>query len=350
VTWLSWRQFRGQAYVALGLLAVVALTFAVTGPGMAHYYSTTVATCASRGDCDVVTNALTDKHRFLQNLSLVSLLVPALIGIFWGAPLVARELEGGTFRLAWTQSVTRTRWLAVKIAVVGLASVLAVGLLSLLITWWSSPLDRVQLNRLQPDIFSERGIVPIGYAAFAFTIGLTVGVLVRRTLPAMAATFFAFIAVRVGFTLWVRPHLLSPKHRVTALTDGPIGFGRMSSSGPMSLHADGPRLPNAWVTSTEIVNSAGQKLTSDVVASTCPGLAQGLPRPPADGAPVRVPEGGKDLIRECVAKISQQYHVVTTYQPANRFWTFQWMETGIFLALSLLLAGFCFWWVRRRVN
>ena len=82
-----------------------------------------------------------------------------------------------------------------------------------------------------------------------------------------------------------------------------------------------------------------------------------MPRPRAGPAPPagrrcagRVPEGGKDLIRECVAKISQQYHVVTTYQPANRFWTFQWMETGIFLALSLLLAGFCFWWVRRRVN
>ena len=86
----------------------------------------------------------TNKHRFLQHLSLVSLLVPALIGIFWGAPLVARELEAGTFRLAWTQSVTRTRWLAVKIALVGLASVLAAGLLSLLVTWWSSPLDRSQ--------------------------------------------------------------------------------------------------------------------------------------------------------------------------------------------------------------
>jgi len=43
-----------------------------------------------------------------------ALATPALLGIFWGAPLIARELETGTCRLAWNQSVTRTRWLTVK--------------------------------------------------------------------------------------------------------------------------------------------------------------------------------------------------------------------------------------------
>jgi len=166
----------------------------------------------------------------------------------------------------------------------------------------------------------------------------------------MATTLFAFVAVRVGFTLWVRPHLLAPRHRVASLTDTPIGIGRMSSSSVLSLHAEGPHLPNAWVTSTQILNSAGHKLTSDVVASTCPDLGQTLPRPAADGGPVAVPSGVKDIVRDCVSKISQQYHVVTTYQPASRYWAFQWIETGIFLGLSLLLAGFCFWWIRRRLN
>jgi hypothetical protein len=316
---------------------------------MAHYYSSTVATCASRGDCDVVIGVLGNKHPLLQHLSLVGVLVPALIGIFWGAPLIARELEAGTFRLAWTQSVTRTRWLAVKIGVVGLASVVAAGLFSLMVTWWSSPLDTVQANRFLPDIFSERGIVPIGYAAFAFALGLTVGLLVRRTLPAMATTLFAFAAVRIGFTLWVRPHFMAPKHKVLPLTDTPIAFGRMSSSGPMSLHSEGAHLPNAWVTSTHIVNDAGQALTGDVVATMCPNIAPPAPIP-AGGGPVEAPSGLKDSIRSCVAKLSEQYHVVTTYQPASRYWAFQWIETGIFVALSLLLAGFCFWWLRRRLN
>jgi hypothetical protein len=37
-----------------------------------------------------------------------------------------------------------------------------------------------------------------------------------------------------------------------------------------------------------------------------------------------------------------------TYQPASRYWPLQWLETGIFLALALVLAGCCFWRLGRR--
>ena len=70
------------------------------------------------------------------------LVLPALIGLFWGAPLIARELEAGTHRLVWNQSVTRTRWLAVKLGLLGLAAIAAAGLGSLAVDWWSDPLDK----------------------------------------------------------------------------------------------------------------------------------------------------------------------------------------------------------------
>ena len=167
MTWLSWRQFRGQALVAAAGLTAVAIASLVTGPGLAHYYSTMVETCQSRGDCDVVASVLGEKHELLQLLSTVLVIVPALVGMFWGAPLVARELETGTYRLVWTQSVTRSRWLALRVAVVGLGSIVVAGLLSLMVTWWSSPLDTTRQYRFRPDIFSERGIVAVGYAACA---------------------------------------------------------------------------------------------------------------------------------------------------------------------------------------
>ena len=72
--------------------------------------------------------------------------------------------------------------------------------------------------------------------------------------------------------------------------------------------------------------------------------------PPAVCSPAR-PRGLRDarIFQACQAR-SARLHLrqLVTYQPASRYWAFQWSETAIFLAPALLLAGFCFWWVRRR--
>ena len=157
-------QFRIQVAVAFGALAVMAVILGVTGPHLVHLYDTTVATCGAHGNCSSATAAFLSSYPSLQDLGNVVIVVPAIIGIFWGAPLVARELETGTHRLVWTQSVTRTRWIAVKLGLVGLASMAVAGLFSLMMTWWSSPIDRVNMSQF--PVFAERGFVPIGYAAF----------------------------------------------------------------------------------------------------------------------------------------------------------------------------------------
>lgn len=195
---LTLRQFRIQAVVGVGAVAIVAVIVAVTGPHLVHVYDTSVATCTAHGDCPTAISAFSqDDHALQILLGALVVVVPGLIGIFWGAPLVAREFEAGTFRLAWTQSVTRTRWLAVKLGVVGLASMVVAGLLSLMLTWWSSPLDRVNMNVF--GTFDQRDVVAVGYAAFAFALGATIGTLIRRTLPAMAITLVVFVAGRLTF-------------------------------------------------------------------------------------------------------------------------------------------------------
>jgi len=147
MTWLTWRQFRAQAIVAAAALAVVAIALAVTGPHLAGLYASNgLATCQAHGNCetlktsfmDQVKSSTPDGRLFALGIGLL-LAAPALVGVFWGAPLVTREIEAGTFRLAWTQSVTRARWLAVKLGLIGLASMAAVGLLSLMVGWWASP-------------------------------------------------------------------------------------------------------------------------------------------------------------------------------------------------------------------
>ncbi|HLN17703.1 MAG TPA: hypothetical protein VK277_13255 [Acidimicrobiales bacterium] len=355
---LTWRQFRFQALAVLAVLMVVAGVLLVTGIHLVHLYDTTVTSCRATGDCARATTAfLNDDHLIQVGLPPVLLVLPPLVGVFWGAPLIARELETGTFRLAWTQSVTRTRWLAVKVAVVGFASVAAVGLVTLLATWWLSPFDSINSNRFSPGTFGERGLVPLGYAAFGFAVGVTVGLLLRRALPAMVVTIVAYIGTLLTMALVIRPHLMTP---LTIVKPFPVP----NANGGVSVFNFGTS-PNDWVLSQETVNGAGKVIGQhggigpngglgfDITPSgavkvpglgTCPGAHLTPPVPGSD-----VPTTGQDgkAFQACVNHF--HIHQVLTYQPASRYWAFQCYETAIFFVLAALLVGFCFWWVRRRL-
>jgi len=319
----AWQQFRLQAAIALAALAVVAAIVLVTGPQLVHLYKLHQM------------GALLNRYGSYQDIATLLFVAPALVGVFWGAPLIARELEGGTQRLVWTQSVTRRRWLAVKLALAGGASVAVCGLLSWAVTWWATPVDRFNLDRLSSTaIFSERGIVPLGYAAFAFALGVVLGLLLRRTVPAMAATLAVFVGARFGFARWIRPHLLAPVHTLVRLTGADItglSIPPPNSRGPLLAQVSSPH-PGAWVLSPGsqlVVNSAGKVVY---------GLSKTLPRDQATPG----------ALRATLARL--HLYVALVYQPASRFWTFQVIETAIFLGVALVLTGFCFWWVRRRLT
>ena len=347
---LTWIQFRLQAMIVAGILVVAAILFVISGQHLYHLYNTTVGSCAANSDCSSAQDAFMRNNGVLRGLlGLLLLIVPALLGIFWGAPVVAREYESGTFRLAWTQSVSRDRWLLSKLTLMGAASVIVAGVLSFLYTWWSRPYERISADRFTPGIFDERGVVVIGYALFAFAVGLTAGVVMRRTLPAMAITFVAFLGTRVAFTLLVRSHLMTPVHSSMSIQSGE-GLGFSPSSAGIILSLGTPSIDNAWAISSKLVDSAGNTASNsaihDFMVNACPAIvnAVGSGTSNANRAPA-----DPSSFHDCIFKLSQNYHLVVSYQPASRYWTFQWYELGIYVALSLLLAAFCFWWVRRRI-
>src|SRR5262249_59754267 len=135
--WLTWRQSRAQTITAITALAAIAIALAITGPHVADLYkSSGLSACRGQAGCGnaastFVSDLVGTSDSFLFNLCIaVMYLAPGLIGVFWGAPLITRELEANTFRLAWTQSVTRSRWIAVKLGTIGLATMVTAGLLS----------------------------------------------------------------------------------------------------------------------------------------------------------------------------------------------------------------------------
>jgi hypothetical protein len=332
--WLTWRQFRIQAVAGLVLLALVVAFYAATGPGLAHLADTSgFAACTS--GCAAMAKAFHDDAmagltgKLYYAAGAVLFLAPALIGVFWGAPLIAREFEQGTQRLIWNQSVSRGRWLTVKLAGVGLAAMAVAGLISLAVTWWAGDLDRAADPRVQPLIYASRGVVPIGYAALAFVVWVTAGVLIRRTVPAMAVTLVLVVAAQIAAPFLLREHLVDPVVVTRALPGDAVDHLMLHSSGVMEVYGADPDVP-AWVVGNDTLTPSGKVFTGPANWTAC--------GPSADRS-------------ACPRWIDTQHLTQRlSYIPDNRFWTLQWRELGVLMVISLGLATLSGWWVRRRVN
>ncbi|NUR90158.1 MAG: ABC transporter permease [Nonomuraea sp.] len=348
--WLTWRQFRGSAALTAAVLVVLAVTLALTGPGIADGYAAGIADCVPDDTCGRFFDRFFDDYQTpFMAVTLAVLVLPALVGLFWGAPLVTRELEAGTHLMVWNQSITRGRWLTVKLVLTGLAAVAAAGVCGLVVTWWSTPLDASApegFALMDPLVFTARGIAPMGYAAFAFVLGVTVGMLVRRLLPAMALTLAVFAVVQLAMPLLVRAHLMTPVTATYELgqpnVDG-IGIPRDGARSPeVNLRSAVPGQAGAWVLASRLLDPSGRVIAE----SGQPGvisLASSTSGPCAPGGPA----GGDS----CMAEINRLgYRQQATYQPLDRFWPFQWIETGLYALLTIGLTWFCYWWLRRRLS
>jgi hypothetical protein len=319
MTWLVWRQHRNQAYLAAAALAAFAVLLVVTGLQMASQYQSALTSCAASHTCGNLANNLILGTPVLLLLVTLTLVVPCLMGVFWGGPLVARELETGTIQFAWMQSITRGRWLTIKVGWALLAAAAWGGAVSALVTWWSSPVNALNHQNFQPGQFDIQGIVPVGYAVFAVALGITAGALLRRTLPALAVTIgvFAFLRLVIGQDL--------RSHYLTALT-------RTYSF----LHP--PALPTGsyWMVSGGVVGPGSQAVSSQTHGG--PGVSFG-------GVPVPIssmPSACRVLVFQSPLKFgsclaAHGYRAFITYQPASRYWAFQGIETGIFAVLAAVL-------------
>lgn len=264
-------------------------------------------------------------------------LVPALIGAFWGAPLIARELEAGTHRLVWNQSVPRRRWLVVKLTVLGVASMAVAGVLSELLTWAAAPVDEVAGDRFTAILFGARGVAPIGYAVLGLTFGAVTGLLVRRTLPAMAMVLLAVIAVQFAVPNLLRPHYLPAGRVSVAMSADAINHARSLGSITGGPVVGGLEVPDAWVTDTSKLLTPDGRQLSDAAFNDCfnNALKTGATGTFGDTA-------------VCLGKLD--LHVDLAYQPNQRFWPFQWIELALYLGISALLAAVGLWRVQRPVS
>ncbi|WP_327032028.1 transporter [Micromonospora ureilytica] len=315
--WLTWRQHRKQALYTLLGFAVLAAVMVPIGLSMRHTFAdlglTDCVNQLARADvaqttretCDEGFFRFTNQYGNLNLLAVLLIALPVLVGLFWGAPLVAREVEQGTHRFVWTQGVGRNRWALVKFGLVGAgALVLAIGY-GLGMSWWVEPLTQTaREGRFGLIVFDLQGVVPIGYTLFAVALGVFAGTVWKRMLPAMGITLAGFIGVRAAIAILARPHYQPARTQTFPIDGGGIPEGDRGD----------------WVLSVGIRNADGAMVAEDTRIQ-CPPGGKG-------------PDG-----RACGAELGLKPGAYNweLYQPADRFWLFQGIETGIFVALALLL-------------
>ena len=236
--------------------------------------------------CSAALNQFTSRHGALFLVGLLFLVVPLLVGLFWGAPVVAGEVEHGTHRLVWTQGVSRRHWSLVKFGFVGAVALVAAAVYGMGMSWWYAQISTTG-SRFDSVVFDMQGLVPIGYTLFAVALGIFAGTIWPKVLPAMAAALAGFIGVRLALTVFARPHYLPALSRTV----------------PDQVGAFNPNQGH-WQLAREFVDADGHAILPD---------AQG-----------NMAFGPGTFVREL-------------YQPAERFWLFQGIETGIYVGLALLL-------------
>jgi hypothetical protein len=315
VIWLSWRQQRTETLITAGLLTLLAAAFVPMGIHLSDLFvQQDLARCIGKetAACHEAIATFGDHSGILRTLTSGWInLLPGLVGVALAAPLLL-DLEHGTIRLAWTQSVTRNRWIASKLGVTVGTAVAAAGAFSLLFTWYERPLDRIYGPF---DSFDVKGTVPFGYVLFALGLAVALGVVWRRSAPALVVAFAAYVAVRVFFDSWVRQRLLAP----LSATWGPP--------------SPGPRLDRAWILFEGPSDRHGRLFTgnSDVLQACSRMVGKGV----------------KGLDPQCLRSHGAGYnHAV--FQPASRFWEFQGIETALFAGVAIVLLAFSASWLLRR--
>ena len=323
LTWVTWRQHRfalGGLVVVLGGLGLYLL---FTGLAMHHaYHNLGLDTCGNLGgpSCQSQLSVFQqDYGSSADHLPHLLMILPGLIGVFVGAPLLARELESGTFRFAWTQARSRVQWIVTKLVLLAVVLTALALAFSALFTWWYGPFDAITGRMSSTGAYETSGLVFAARTMFGFTLGALLGLLIRRTVPAMAATAAAWAAVVLASITYLRPLIRTP-----ITTIGHPAKGAIASS----------HVPfNANVITNWIQSPAGHHVSFDqLFQQEIAGNGGTIPSP--DQFDAWMTQHG--------------YTRWASYQPNSWFWHFQTVEAAGYATLAVLLAVATVLILRRR--
>ncbi|MEV6673885.1 transporter [Streptomyces sp. NPDC051162] len=314
--WLAWRQQRTLILVGAAVLVACAAWVAFQRADMLAFISDhhiDTKNCKGwNGDCrsDAAYQLFDDTNGPLRALGSFSTALPVLIGIFWGAPLLGRELESGTWKLALTQGVSVRRWFLTRFSLALGCTLVGSAVLAALVAWWWEPVSNMLNGLYWHDgyIFNATGPAAVACAVFGLVVGTAAGLLLRRTVAAMGAALAVIVGVRLLLNT-VRHDWISPTVR-TSLGDAPRQYiGSAESAGDFGF-----------------IDRAGRLVHEPAACASGDGLPD---------------------MKTCMAQKGFTGRFYKVY-PASDFWVLQWIETAILIGLAAALMALICVVLRRR--
>jgi hypothetical protein len=323
--WVVWRRYRTTLIATLGVLALIAVYLVIDGEMMrSSYHAFTSCRPIDSAACQYKFQVFHDSYGQTGLIGVVLMFLPGIVGAFVGAPMLARELETGTFRYAWTQGVGRMRWAVAVLLSGALGVAIVVAAFGALVMWHNQPLlDSGDTPRLHTTIFPETGIAAAGWALVGFALGVLAGLIWRRVVPAIVTAFAAWFGLAYLAATY-RLHYLTPL--TTTSLDRPAKALTI----------------NRWWT------QSGARVSDNQINAVLSAIGAQFN---SNGGKVTVAPSGSasgNSIDPMQYLLQHGYTQVTSYQPDSRYWTLQWIEFGWLAALVLLLLGAAFWLLRRR--
>jgi hypothetical protein len=341
MTWAVWRQHRSALTWLGALLLALGVTMLVAGIELHRLYAAEIRSgCLGSAAWSHVCRPLQNTFGFgwpqtYANLvQLAMQAVPVIIGVFLGAPLLAREYTAGTVRFAWTQGIGRTRWAVATLGLIGAAIVAATCLLGLLTQWSVQPVA-AQTSRLadrwEPGVFDSTVLTAAAAAVLAFAIGVLAGALIRRVVPAMAVT--AVCTITVANLTYNRLHYWLLGQGTELARDQAFGsapnVGDLSG-GVLTIHEtvghSTPGPAGAWLDQGWYTDASGHRF--------------------GDGAVNHLLSKNTGTGPAWLTRLHDSFWV--TYQPGSRYWLFQLILAGGTLLAAVLLAAATIALIRRR--
>jgi hypothetical protein len=347
---VTWIQHRASLLIMIAIFGLVAAFMIVTGLSVHAEYAKYLSNKCSyfgsspvnRGDCSNLGASLLHSLNILTIVDTFMHVVPILIAMFIGAPLVAREVESGTYQFAWTQGTPRSSWLTMKLLFLGVTVVVLAIPLGLIASWYAQPVDAIGLaSHWQPGQFGVTAVTLPAICLTGLLAGVLIGAFQKKIVSAIATAGLVVGSLVLGIFAYLDNAIFSIHTTATTWypSDGNIGVvNRFAGVG--TGFRSGPRSSwGGWLVNIWYERSNGVHLSVKEGLQVMNRLFSSNPKTTQVESPQYV----------LTWLANHHYSFWISYQPANRFWIAQGVEAAIVLGVGFILLRVAMKAIRRFV-